>query len=264
MHVKRWITAIVLIPALIYIIGYSNPLIFHFLLVITASVSIWEFYNITGNHHNWEFLVIDFPLIGIFFLVGYTRQALLILPVFLLWFLAHSLIEIIGRSEPTEKKTYRISTATLAFIYVCIPLSMLSLIYIYPSGRMWVFFILLVVFASDTGAFYGGRFFGRTRLHHISPKKTVEGAIGGFLCGFIAGVYFIKIVKITPLDIWLGIVIALICIFAQIGDLIESMIKRNHQVKDSGFILPGHGGVLDRIDGLLLSIPVLYVYIYLK
>lgn len=264
MHIKRWITAIILIPVLIYIIGYSNPLIFHLLLIVTSFIATWEFLSITGNSEKWEIVLILFPLIVLLFAIVYMRQALLIPPIMVLWIAVPLFFRIIMKKEPSHAETYKISINALSFIYICLPLSMLSLIYLYPSGRMWVFFILLVVFASDTGAFYGGRFLGRHALHPLSPKKTIEGAVCGFFSGFIAGVYFIKIMKISELNTGVMIIIALLSLFSQFGDLVESMFKRNHGVKDSGSILPGHGGVLDRIDGLLLSIPVLYVYIFLR
>jgi phosphatidate cytidylyltransferase len=123
-------------------------------------------------------------------------------------------------------------------------------------------FLLVVIFASDTGAFYFGRFFGRHKLHErISPGKTWEGAIGGLLSSIFVSFAFFKAIPFNRVDLKIVLLAASLCVAGQVGDLAESMLKRNHGVKDSGRILPGHGGILDRIDGLLFSTPLLYIYL---
>jgi phosphatidate cytidylyltransferase len=115
---------------------------------------------------------------------------------------------------------------------------------------------------SDTGAFYFGRVFGRHKLYpSISPGKTWEGALGGLLCSLVPVLLFShsRFSSICEIDLFYLCFAACLSIFGQIGDLAESMVKRAYGVKDSGGILPGHGGILDRIDGVLFSIPVLYV-----
>ncbi|MBU4131253.1 MAG: phosphatidate cytidylyltransferase, partial [Proteobacteria bacterium] len=118
-------------------------------------------------------------------------------------------------------------------------------------------------FANDTGAFYTGTFFGKHKLApNISPNKTIEGSVGGILTSMVAGFVF----SFAFFDNFTLALHTLPCSFlmavaGQIGDLFESAMKRASNIKDSGRILPGHGGMLDRIDGLLLAIPVLYVYL---
>jgi phosphatidate cytidylyltransferase len=130
----------------------------------------------------------------------------------------------------------------------------------HPQGDIWIFFLLSVIFASDTGAFYFGKFFGRKRLHTaVSPGKTWEGAIGGLLCSMVPVYFFHPFLhtgKVSLFFLAIGL-----SIIGQIGDLAESLIKRTFDVKDSGKILPGHGGLLDRIDGLIFAVPVLYVFL---
>ncbi|MEA1938847.1 MAG: phosphatidate cytidylyltransferase [Pseudomonadota bacterium] len=116
-------------------------------------------------------------------------------------------------------------------------------------------FVILVVWATDSGAYLIGRKFGRNKLiPRISPKKTVEGACGGIGAAMLAGLPFA--IPFGPVALLLA---PLLSVAAQLGDLFESAIKRRYCVKDSGRLLPGHGGVLDRIDGLLVAAPVLYV-----
>lgn len=123
------------------------------------------------------------------------------------------------------------------------------------------FFILLWV--NDTGAYLAGRFFGKHKLfERISPNKTWEGSIGGTLVT-VAGAYILSIF-FTNLNLTNWVVLSiLVAVFGGLGDLAESMLKRSLGVKDSGKLLPGHGGVLDRIDGLLLSVPFVYSYLHL-
>ena len=131
-----------------------------------------------------------------------------------------------------------------------------------PNGRLWIFFLLVVSFVNDTGAFYFGRLFGKHKLYEaISPGKTWEGAVGGLVCTVIAALWFLQILRLHPINIGMVALIVFLSFASQLGDLAESMLKRNHGVKDSGGILPGHGGLLDRIDGLLFSIPVLYLFL---
>jgi phosphatidate cytidylyltransferase len=122
---------------------------------------------------------------------------------------------------------------------------------------------LIMLWANDTGAYLSGRFFGRTKLfERHSPKKTWEGFIGGVLISAVAA-YIISIwYRDLPWNRWVSMAVLIGC-FGTLGDLVESMFKRSINVKDSGGILPGHGGLLDRFDGLLLSAPIVYAYLYL-
>jgi phosphatidate cytidylyltransferase len=120
-----------------------------------------------------------------------------------------------------------------------------------------------MLWASDTGAYLFGSKFGKTRLfERHSPKKSWEGFFGGMLTSvavaFVISLYFSEISFL----IWSGMAVLIVC-FGTLGDLVESMLKRSLDVKDSGSFLPGHGGLLDRFDGLLIGAPVVYSYLYL-
>ena len=144
-------------------------------------------------------------------------------------------------------------------LYVGLPLGALVGIGL-EYGRQAAFLVVLTVVASDSAQYYAGRLFGRTPLAPaISPKKTVEGAIGGYLGGaaalaWLGGLWLPSVPPGTRLA--LAVVLVTMGI---IGDLLESVLKRAAQVKDSADLIPGHGGVLDRIDALLLVVPVYYV-----
>jgi len=122
---------------------------------------------------------------------------------------------------------------------------------------------LIILWSNDTGAYLSGYFFGRTKLfERHSPKKTWEGFIGGVLIAAVAAYILSIYYKELSWDKWVIMAILIGC-FGTLGDLVESMFKRSINIKDSGGILPGHGGLLDRFDGLLLSAPIVYAYLYL-
>ena len=138
------------------------------------------------------------------------------------------------------------------------PLSFLGL----APGAAWIVFVLTATFTSDTGAYFTGRALGRHRMApYISPKKSWEGAVGGLLTATIVGALLVPLLGL-PISGLIGALLGMVgSIAGQAGDLAESLIKRQVDIKDSGNIIPGHGGILDRIDSLLFTAPVLYYMI---
>ena len=166
--------------------------------------------------------------------------------------------------KTSEAPFTNIGFTYLGLIFAVVPFCFfhaLGFIHGYFNGHLPMAF-LLMLWANDTGAYLTGRFFGRTKLfERHSPKKTWEGFFGGVaiaaLAGFIISIYF----KEFQWRQWVSVAIIIGCV-GTLGDLIESMFKRSLNIKDSGGILPGHGGLLDRFDGLLLAAPVVYTYLY--
>lgn len=148
-------------------------------------------------------------------------------------------------------------------LYISFCMAHIILIMALPQGYLWLLLLTVITIASDTGAYYIGSKFGKTKLcSAISPGKTVEGFLGGLASAIVAAIgvtfYFIheqNVVKII-------VIAAILSCIGVIGDLTESIIKRSTGVKDSGAILPGHGGILDRIDSLLLTSPTLFYLLY--
>lgn len=166
-------------------------------------------------------------------------------------------------------KDIRQSAAEAAFLwtgfaYVPLLLSHLVLLRALPDGIQWVFLLLLIVMSGDTAAFYVGSSLGRRKLYpQVSPNKSIEGAVGG-LCGSLLGTFIAKFSFLPALTVVDCVVTALVVgALGQIGDLFESLLKRSFGVKDSGVIIPGHGGILDRLDSILFAAPALYYYAYL-
>jgi phosphatidate cytidylyltransferase len=134
-----------------------------------------------------------------------------------------------------------------------------------PHGADVIVMILLIAWVGDTGAYFAGRFLGKSKLYPaVSPKKTWAGAIGG-LAGSLVGAAAIKLLRLDHLA-WLDVVLIAVpgAMLGQLGDLAESLLKRSVGVKDSGSLLPGHGGMLDRVDAVLFIAPYVYLYIWLR
>lgn len=129
-----------------------------------------------------------------------------------------------------------------------------------PNGHRWLLTTIAVVWAADTGAYFSGRKFGKHKLApRISPNKTIEGLIGGVVAGVLVGVaaaFWLAEAPVAQLPSVALVALAAV-LFSVIGDLFESMLKRHAGVKDSGHLIPGHGGILDRLDGVLAALPVL-------
>jgi phosphatidate cytidylyltransferase len=168
-----------------------------------------------------------------------------------------------GRKNPFTN----IAMGVLGIVYIVIPLSLLVNIVVSNDSHEYrpeslVYFFMLI-WASDTGAYFAGRAFGRRKLfERVSPKKTWEGFIGGAVLSMVVAAVLASITFFPDLKVWLGMSIVAV-VMGTYGDLVESLLKRNVGVKDSGTLLPGHGGVLDRFDSILLASPFLFVYLKL-
>jgi len=152
----------------------------------------------------------------------------------------------------------------LVWAYVPVLFSYIVLLHAVPNGHKLVFMVLLMTMLCDSSAYFTGTRWGRHRLYpSVSPKKSIEGAVGG-ICGAILAALASKWIYVPEFSVvaalGFGVVIG---ISAQIGDLFESLLKRSAQIKDSGQLFPGHGGMLDRLDSLLFAFPLAYLYVKL-
>ncbi len=129
------------------------------------------------------------------------------------------------------------------------------------QGLTLVFFILFLIWSTDSGAYFAGRSFGKRKLWpEISPKKTIEGSLGGMFCALVIGLIFNAFFIVFDDLLKVILMIVVVSVIGQLGDLVESALKRHYSVKDSGHILPGHGGILDRFDSLIFVMPILYLF----
>lgn len=258
-HVKRLITALVALPFLVFIIYFAPFWAFIMLILFVALISLSEFYSMVKPRAENKIIFVNYLLTALLFLSLLLGNSLFVavFPFFVMFPLTFYIFDY----SRNNKSKGNMGQTIMGPFYICLPLILFIMIGVMPQGRYWVTFLLAVIFAGDTGSFYAGKFLGRHKLTPLSPGKTWEGAIGGLianaLCAAAFGyAIFPSLPGTTILILGIGVGLS-----GQIGDTAESMLKRMSNIKDSGKILPGHGGILDRIDSLLFAIPVLYIYL---
>ena len=251
---------------------YYGPLSSAFLFLIIILLGIDEFYTLVKESKHIQPLkywggISACILTGI--LIAAANQTIntkwIFIPVSMLFFTF-----IIELYRKKEHPFINISYTLLGIVYVVLPFAMLYHLGYYNNRTFTSDFsyqliigFFIILWTNDTGAYLAGKFLGKHKLfERISPKKTWEGSIGGgiFSIGFsvLIAQYFTNVSLID----WIMVGIIIVT-FGGIGDLVESMLKRSLNIKDSGKLLPGHGGILDRFDGLLISAPFVYAYLQL-
>jgi phosphatidate cytidylyltransferase len=263
-HLKRWVTGLIALPFLIFLV-YKGGILFTLLISIACLVSLWEYFRIVFNAEVkslfriillWGYFI-GIACIWATYVIGldlsFSLIALNLLIVALI-----SLFQFKSQASVLDVIKGQIQ----GVIYIPVLLSFLIAIRENSGGMIWIFYLLAIIFAGDTSAYYVGSYFGRHKLSPaISPGKTVEGSLGGLVANLFAGAVG-KYFFFSELP-WGVSVIFFIAVGSagQVGDLFESELKRSSNVKDSSTILPGHGGILDRIDALLFAAPVAYIFI---
>jgi len=171
---------------------------------------------------------------------------------------AVGIVAVVTRRSIEAIGDWTLTTAGVA--YVSLPLALLVLLRLGPNGFEWVILALLATFATDTAAYFTGRLLGRHKMApSVSPGKTWEGAVGGLLGAVIATVCLVDLLDAVSMHVALASTLgAMIGVASQIGDLAESKLKRMANTKDSGRLIPGHGGLLDRLDSLIPVLPLVY------
>ncbi len=165
------------------------------------------------------------------------------------------------RPDPIEKASERTAWLIAGPLYVGGLVGTIALLHIRPHQGAWVLLSMCLAWMGDTGGYFAGRFLGKHKLYEkVSPKKTIEGSIGGLL-GSVAGAVIAHYWYLPELPLVDGVILAIVAgALGQAGDLCESLIKRSTGVKDSGTLLPGHGGMLDRIDALMFTAATTWIY----
>lgn len=251
---KRTLSALIGAPLLLGLTYLGGPYT-AFLVAALTLLALWEFMRI-GERMGMQTWYIQTTIITVVWLINLfigSREWLLSALVF-------SLLLVLGRLALTYPKT-SLSEATfnlLAFLYAVVLLSHLYMLRQLPGGLELTFLTIFLVWATDTGAYLIGRQFGRHLLApQVSPKKTVEGSLGGLVLSIVVALVFWRLVGETSWFKYLVLAI-IVGVSGQIGDLFESALKRSAGVKDSGNLIPGHGGILDRFDSLIFAIPLVY------
>lgn len=271
---KRILTAVVLIAVVFAVIFLGHAWMVTLLALLVAELAGYEYLQLV-NHGRlkvsaWWLAVAT----AVLFWAAYAWPIDTQLPV--LTGLGFSLFALAGFRSPLQQVLAETATGLFGLVYVAYPLSLVALIWNRDDGKPLLLFLMVCVWAGDIAALYIGKNFGRHKLApRLSPNKTWEGAVASLAGSMLAGgaVYWVgdllsargNLVLHVEEPLWQLMVLAVILnAAAQTGDLLESAIKRGAGVKDSGSMLPGHGGILDRIDALLLAAPVLWYCLLVK
>lgn len=294
MLLKRWLTALVLIPVLLLILLKGEPIAFTMLVLIISLLSISEYFKVTSylsvnflsvflpnsllstssphtispqqkNEQQKNISSIETQLIAYFLsiaIIASAHRGSLEMLLFLIAFnvIIMSLLAVFRFKSDSPILDYA-TCEIQGIVYIPFFLSFLVLLRNSPDGANFVVWLWIIIGISDTGAYFVGSKFGRRPLaKHVSPKKTVEGAIGGLGAAALTGLVY-SLIFIDDVPFLMAILFSVVTAASgQLGDLFESALKRAGGIKDSGTLLPGHGGVLDRIDGVIFAAPVAYLF----
>jgi phosphatidate cytidylyltransferase len=257
----RILTAVVGLPLLIAIIWFGEPW-FTILMAAMAACAGWEFYRMAGRVDvhpltyfgiTWIALLVASP--NFHYPSSLTILVTLAIIISLVWLIFH---------HPREQAFFNWAWTMAGILYIGWMISYWIGLRSLDTGRELVFLAMFTTFANDTGAFFVGRKWGK---HHLAPTissgKTWEGAVGGLLSS-VAAAFIISTIFKVQFSYWeIAIAGIVISVFAQLGDLVASLLKRNTGVKDAGKLVPGHGGILDRMDSLIFTGVIVYYLVEL-
>lgn len=275
--IQRAITGIIFVGVLIGCI-LGGPISFTLLFALITALTIHEFGNIVSKQPDVEINKPICMLAGVFLFFGFAylgvmpgQTEILIPYLFLIIYLLVSELYL-KKKNPLNNWAY----AMMSQIYIALSFAMLNVLAYHSIGNegelshyqvqynpILPLSIFIFTWINDTGAYCTGMLFGKHRLfERISPKKSWEGSIGGGIFSIIAAIVMAHYFPFMPISIWIGLALTVV-VFGTLGDLTESLLKRTIGIKDSGNILPGHGGMLDRFDSTLMAVPAAVVYLYI-
>jgi phosphatidate cytidylyltransferase len=261
-HLKRWITGLTLLPLLILCV-VAGGVVFSLLVGLASTVCLWEYFRIVcppGTPRIGEpILAAGYVCGGVLVAAAHSARLELIPAVLALNVVLCGLISLFRfRADPAVMDL--VAKQIQGVCYIPLFLALLVMIRASADGMRWIFFICALIFVGDTSALYAGSAWGRHKLcPAISPGKTLEGSVASIVSNLLVGAV-VKLLFMATLPWGAILLFALgVGLAGQAGDLFESELKRVSKVKDSGGLLPGHGGILDRIDALLFAAPVAFV-----
>lgn len=267
MDIKRVLTTVIGLPLVVAVILMANKYVIDVILTIVALIAMHEYVKCCSSKDakiiKWISYVSTF-IIAVAHVIEMNvlmKILLMSVPFLLMILFLHVIVT-------DQKITYTdVAYTLLGILYVTGSLLFVSLTYGIEKngngmGKIYIWYIMLVAWGTDIFAYLTGKYFGKHRFSSVSPKKTIEGCVGGTLAAVIICLLYTYGIN-TFLDlninmINIGIASVILSIAGQIGDFAASVIKRNFEVKDYGNLFPGHGGMLDRIDSMMLIAPVAF------
>lgn len=264
MHWKRWISGLILAPILILFILYAPFWLFLSLILLLILIGLGEYCALLRPEISRQEKGMSLVLGGLFVFFLQARETRLIAAglIFIFFFLS---IRAIVQTKVFPLRLEEAGKHLLGLLYIPFLLSHFIWMHQMANGPVWILFTLVMVYFGDTTAFYIGRAWGRNKMAPLlSPGKTIEGGFGA-IGGSAAGALFFHFLFLPQISLSHALVLgSLVGLIGQLGDLWESLLKRSAQVKDSGTLIPGHGGLLDRIDSVLFAGPLVYHYVWLS
>jgi phosphatidate cytidylyltransferase len=235
------------------------------LSIVFAFFSFGEWISLKSSskksfkHQIWLFLIVSFPILGLLNVIPPSIESIFhFISICLFTLLCFQIA--FSKKEGFPETLYHYA---FGLVYIGLPLFLLpEIVYLTGNKEPWLLVsIFILIWSTDSFAYLVGRFFGRRKFfERISPKKTWEGFFGGAFFTTVISLVLHHYIEILPLFGWIGLALIVI-VFGAFGDLLESAFKRKYGIKDSGKFLPGHGGILDRIDSLLIVLPIAYFYL---
>jgi len=255
---ERLRTAGVLIAAFVVIFLFSPVWLLCVIATLVVALASWEYQAMTDPEQGAGDRILGLLLASLFPACALVGKAPMICGLLFFSFLILSFRPLFATRE-LRVRFEEIHRRFFGVVLVGFTLSHFLLLPDLPAWRSWVFTILIVIYLGDGAAYFAGTYLGKHKLaERLSPKKTWEGALGGLL-GSVAGMLLCRLLFFSALTTGQALLTAvLLAASGQMGDLVESLVKRAYNVKDSGNILPGHGGILDRIDSVLFAFPTGY------
>ena len=254
---KVWM-ALIMVPPVLLLIILGPPFILHLMVLLATFFGLREYYNLVLPRSEWMKRVVGIGLgliLSIIISFGATKE----ISLFFVMILIILSVLFMATSKDLSSTIPEMGMTLLGIFFIGFLLAYVSLIRNLADGRLWVLFLIATVWAGDISALLIGSFFGKHKLYpRISPNKTFEG-LGGAMVGSIIVALVFAFLFIPRLQKGVCIFLAIgVGILGQLGDFTESMLKRSARVKDSGTLIPGHGGMLDRLDSFLFSAPFLH------
>jgi phosphatidate cytidylyltransferase len=258
---KRILGALLFAPAVLALIYFGTPLIFFLAVSSAVIICLVEFYRMVEASGGAPLKFIGFG-VGFLIVLGFFYERLPLVVFAISGGTMALFIRTLLVRDELQNALEVVAYTLVGLFFVAWLLAHLVLLRGMEAGRFYILFLFLVIWAGDTAAYYVGKAVGRHKLApRISPGKTIEGAVAGLggslAMAFLARWWFLSGFSVMD-ALLLGV---LLSVMGQLGDLSESLVKRRAEVKDSGKIILGHGGLLDRLDSLIFSAPLLYYYI---
>lgn len=262
----RVITALAALCLFLPFLYFSDTMAFTVLIQLLAFISTYEILRCVGlDKRVWLAVPCYLCSLAVPFLCRYPEKLYCarLEMIFLIFFVLTFFLLSAGVFYRGKADVSAIGALVAMEIYVVFAVSSILLLRDSINGQYMYLLVFIAAWVTDTGAYFAGRALGRHKLiPEVSPKKTVEGAVGGFIAGIVClmayGAIIGAMTDLTPQYLYLAIAGAIMSLVSMLGDLIASLLKRHYDIKDYGWLLPGHGGILDRFDSVFATAPFLF------